>query len=89
MLLGKGFRSNTLMKEEMVLFAAMGLFLSVVSAIAAAICTSDFHKGLKPLLLGQEPRNLAPLEEYELTRPRPISGVFSRPERMSRRFDIE
>ncbi|KAI8712324.1 hypothetical protein NCS52_01330200 [Fusarium sp. LHS14.1] len=88
-LFGKGLRSKTLMKQEMVLFAAMGLFLSAVSAIAAAICTASFDKGLKPLLLGQEPRNLAPPQEFELTRPRPISGVFSRPERMSRRFDIE
>ncbi|UPK95536.1 hypothetical protein LCI18_006471 [Fusarium solani-melongenae] len=88
-LFGKGRRSKTLMKEEMVLFAAMGLFLSIVSAIAAAICTANFDKGLKPLLLGQEQRNLAPPQEFELTRPRPISGVFSRPERMSRRFDID
>ncbi|RSM19565.1 hypothetical protein CDV31_001452 [Fusarium ambrosium] len=88
-LFGKGLRAKTLMKEEMILFAAMGLFLSAVAAVAAAICTSNFHKGLKPLLLGQESRNLAPPEEYELRRPRPISGVFSRPERMSRRFDID
>ena len=76
----------------MILCASVGLVLTIVSVINGMVCTSNFNKGLKPLLLSQSGKHV-PLEESEGEDPwmSPALGTLagSQSGRQSRRFDIE
>jgi hypothetical protein len=44
-------RSNTLLKNEMLLFAGCSLALATAAGLNATICLLNFNQGLKPLLM--------------------------------------
>ncbi|KAH7090371.1 hypothetical protein FB567DRAFT_626361 [Paraphoma chrysanthemicola] len=49
-LTGHGIRANTLLKDEMLLYAGVALALATLACLNAMLCLANFNKGLKPLL---------------------------------------
>jgi hypothetical protein len=44
-------RSNTILKNEMLLFSGGALALAIVACVNAIMCFFNFNQGLKPLLM--------------------------------------
>ena len=63
-LYGPSRLANTLMKDQMVFYACVGLGFAVTTLMAGCVCFWNFNKGLKPLLLGQVQRKIR-LNEVE------------------------
>ena len=65
---GDGFYSQTILKDEMLLFASVALGLATLACINAMLCTFNFNKGLKPLLhrssWKQTPHEFEPVHQH-------------------------
>ncbi|CAO2650489.1 Nn.00g017810.m01.CDS01 [Neocucurbitaria sp. VM-36] len=65
-LCGNGPLANTALKDEMLLFAGVGLCLAVFTFIAGCVCISNFNKGLKPILRGKGKRKAPANQERDM-----------------------
>lgn len=89
MLIGTSQLAKTLLKDEMLFLAGVGLAFSAVSFVASLVCFANFKKGLKPLVMGQVQRQEVNDEfETDYQFQRLNHNVFLVPEQ-ARRFDID
>lgn len=65
---GNSIRANTLLKDEMMLFAGTALTLATMVCANAMLCVANFGKGLKPLLQNsswkQRPHEFEPINQH-------------------------
>lgn len=73
---GTGLRANTLLKDEMLLFAIIALVFAISACINAVICLANFNRGLKQLLLNPTWKQR---ESYEFE---PVHNLVYLPERL-------
>ncbi|KAH7075769.1 hypothetical protein BKA63DRAFT_543122 [Paraphoma chrysanthemicola] len=67
-LTGHGIRANTLLKDEMLLYAGVALALATLACLNAMLCLANFNKGLKPLLQrsswNKSPHEFEPINQH-------------------------
>ena len=82
--------SVTSMKNEQVYYLALALVSSILSLVVGFICTLNFGKGLKPVLLGQvqrQPQAHELEDEYYIQRLN--YNILPSPNRESQRFTLD
>ncbi|PVH91645.1 hypothetical protein DM02DRAFT_545403 [Periconia macrospinosa] len=65
-LCGNGIRANTILKNEMLLFAGSALAFNAFICINSVLCITNFGCGLKPLLSGEISNERQPYEFHSL-----------------------
>lgn len=78
------------MKDEMVFYLSLGLVSSLLSLGVGFICTLNFGKGLKPILLGQikrQPQAHELEDDYYIQRLN--YNILPQPNRDSQRFTLD
>ncbi|KAF4300859.1 hypothetical protein GTA08_BOTSDO10826 [Botryosphaeria dothidea] len=88
-LLGNGWRSKTIMKDEMLFFAFVALILVFFTLVSSIMCMINFGHGLKPHLLGLTGKK-APQDPEDAYRFERLSHAAPPPEFLSpRRFALD
>jgi hypothetical protein len=88
-LTGNELLANTLMKEDIILFASFARVFTIMCIAFAVICVFNLGKGLKPLLLGQGTNDVSASTSALDLNPRHLSIRTMDSERLSKRFDID
>ncbi|KAF1840893.1 uncharacterized protein K460DRAFT_321489 [Cucurbitaria berberidis CBS 394.84] len=89
-LCGSGFLSRTALKDQMLLFASVGLSFAIFTFITGAICISNFNKGLKPILRGQVQRKVPANQQADMYYFQRLNHqVPPVPDWALRRFDLD
>ncbi|KAH7060447.1 hypothetical protein B0J12DRAFT_695823 [Macrophomina phaseolina] len=89
LLLGNGKRSETILKDEMLFFAFVALFLVTSTLVASILCMINFGHGLEPHLLGLTGKK-APQDPEDAYRFERLSHAAPPPEFLSpRRFALD
>lgn len=89
-LYGNSLLARTMMKEEMVFYLALGIISCLLSLVVGLVCTLNFGKGLKPILLGQVQRQPRPHElEDDYYIQRLNYNLLPQPNRESKRFTLD